>query len=87
MAAMERVDSAGETIDFMLSPKRDLTAAKLSIDENKSFLEAPRVGNELRMGVATGDYDNDGFTDIYVTNYGRNVLYHTNGDGTSRTCP
>src|SRR6266849_4737215 len=25
------------------------------------------------MGVATGDYDNDGFTDIYVTNYGRNV--------------
>jgi hypothetical protein len=34
------------------------------------------------MGVATGDYDNDGFTDIYVTNYGRNVLYHNNGDGT-----
>ena len=34
------------------------------------------------MGVATGDYDNNGFTDIYVTNYGRNVLYHNNGDGT-----
>src|SRR5215471_19834673 len=34
------------------------------------------------MGVATGDYDNDGFTDIYVTNYGRNTLYHNNGDGT-----
>ncbi len=34
------------------------------------------------MGVATGDYDNDGFTDIYVTSYGRNVLYHNNGDGT-----
>ena len=34
------------------------------------------------MGVATGDYDNDGYTDIYVTNYGRNVLYHNNGDGT-----
>src|SRR5207302_863938 len=34
------------------------------------------------MGVATGDYDNDGFTDIYVTSYGHNVLYHNNGDGT-----
>lgn len=34
------------------------------------------------MGVAVGDYDNDGYQDIYVTNFGRNVLYHNNGDGT-----
>src|SRR5215471_4013881 len=34
------------------------------------------------MGVAVGDYDNDGYPDIYVTNYGRNTLYHNNGDGT-----
>lgn len=34
------------------------------------------------MGVAVGDYDNDGHPDIYVTNYGKNVLYHNNGDGT-----
>ncbi len=34
------------------------------------------------MGVAAADYDNDGYTDLYVTNYGRNVLYHNNGDGT-----
>ncbi len=34
------------------------------------------------MGVAVGDYDNDGFPDIYVTNYGKNTLYHNNGDGT-----
>jgi hypothetical protein len=34
------------------------------------------------MGVATGDYDNDGYTDIYVTGYGHNILYHNNGNGT-----
>lgn len=34
------------------------------------------------MGVAAGDYDNDGFTDLYVTQYGRSILYHNNGDGT-----
>jgi enediyne biosynthesis protein E4 len=34
------------------------------------------------MGVAAGDYDNDGNIDLYVTNDGRNVLYHNNGNGT-----
>src|SRR3984885_14455621 len=34
------------------------------------------------MGVAAGDYDNDGYIDLYVTNYGHNILYHNNGNGT-----
>jgi enediyne biosynthesis protein E4 len=34
------------------------------------------------MGVAVGDYDNDGYPDLFVTNYGKNILYHNNGDGT-----
>src|SRR6202165_5188466 len=34
------------------------------------------------MGVAVGDYDNDGYPDLYVTNYGKNMLYHNNGNGT-----
>src|SRR5206468_508361 len=40
------------------------------------------AGNNYGMGVAVGDYDNDGFPDLYVTNYGRNILYHNNGNGT-----
>jgi enediyne biosynthesis protein E4 len=39
------------------------------------------IGN-YGMGVAVGDYDNDGFADIFVTSYGKNILYHNNGDGT-----
>src|SRR5579863_8353087 len=34
------------------------------------------------QGVCVGDYDNDGFEDLYVTYYGKNVLYHNNGNGT-----
>ena len=41
------------------------------------------VSNERwGMGVAAGDYDNDGWPDIYVSNYGVSRLYHNNGDGT-----
>ena len=39
-------------------------------------------GEGYAMGVAVGDYDNDGWVDLYVTGYGANTLYHNNGDGT-----
>ena len=44
----------------------------------KSGLANERWG----FGVAVGDYDNDGWPDIYVSNYGKNRLYHNNHDGT-----
>jgi hypothetical protein len=41
------------------------------------------VANERwGFGVAVGDYDNDGWPDLYVTNFGKNRLYHNNHDGT-----
>ena len=42
------------------------------------------AAGDYAMGVAVGDYDNDGDPDLYVTNFGQNRLYRNNGDGTFR---
>ena len=39
-------------------------------------------GRGFGIGVSTCDYNNDGWTDLFITNYGRNILYRNNGDGT-----
>ena len=39
-------------------------------------------GSGFSTGVAVGDYDNDGFEDLFVAGYGHSTLYHNNGDGT-----
>jgi len=46
----------------------------------KAGLTGENLGYNL--GVAAGDYDNDGFEDLFVVGAGRNTLYHNNGDGT-----
>jgi hypothetical protein len=43
--------------------------------------KAGLAGAGYDMGVAVGDYDNDGYEDLYVTGYGGNHLYHNNGNG------
>ena len=40
------------------------------------------INDRWGFGVAVGDYDNDGWPDLYVTNFGKNRLYHNNHDGT-----
>ena len=40
------------------------------------------AGEGYAMAVAAGDYDNDGFTDLFVAGVDRNILYRNNGDGT-----
>ena len=61
--------------------RNDLTAggeARFTDVTGDSRLDASDYG----MGVAAGDYDNDGWIDLYVTNFGPNRLWRNNGDGT-----
>ena len=39
-------------------------------------------GRGYAMGVAVGDFNNDGYPDVFITRLGRNSLYRNNGDGT-----
>jgi enediyne biosynthesis protein E4 len=71
----------------LYTPKRPLRSALYKNNGDGSFTDVTEragVGAEglFGMGVAVGDYDNDGFPDLFVLGYGRCILYHNNGDGT-----
>jgi hypothetical protein len=68
-------------------PSRPLRSALYHNNGDGTFTDVTEkagVGAEglYGQGVAVGDYDNDGYPDLYVTGYGRSILYHNNGDGT-----
>lgn len=69
------------------TPKQPLRSALYRNNGDGTFTDVTAkagVGAEglFGMGVAVGDYDNDGFPDLLVLGYGRCILYHNNGDGT-----
>jgi hypothetical protein len=71
--------------DFF-TPTKPLKNALYHNNHDGTFTEvtdkAGVGGGTFGMGVAVGDYDKDGWQDIYVTSYGRNILYHNNHNGT-----
>jgi enediyne biosynthesis protein E4 len=69
------------------SPKQSVHSALYRNNGDGTFTDVTGkagVGAEglFGMGVAVGDYDNDGFPDLFALGYGRCILYHNNGDGT-----
>ena len=69
------------------TPQRPVQSALYRNNGDGTFTDvthAAGVGAEglFGMGVAVGDYDNDGFPDLFVLGYGRCILYHNNGNGT-----
>ncbi|HEX3557653.1 MAG TPA: CRTAC1 family protein [Pyrinomonadaceae bacterium] len=71
--------------DFF-KPTAPLTNALYHNNHDGTFTDvtdkAGVAGGTFGMGVAAGDYDGDGWVDLFVTAYGRNILYHNNHDGT-----
>jgi enediyne biosynthesis protein E4 len=71
----------------LYTPKHRLQSALYRNNGDGTFTDVTAkagVGAEglFGMGVAVGDYDNDGFPDLFVLGYGRCILFHNNGDGT-----
>jgi hypothetical protein len=72
---LEGFPSGQEPISRLFKNNRDGTFTDVT-------LKAGVAHSGWGQGVCVGDYDNDGYDDLFVTYFGKNVLYHNNGDGT-----
>ena len=76
----------GSTYDAMSGKATAPHAALFHNNHDGTFTDvAAQAGvtnDRWGFGVAVGDYDNDGWPDLYVSNFGKNRLYHNNHDGT-----
>ncbi len=76
----------GSTYDAVSGRTSPPHAALFHNNHDGTFTDVARqagvTNDRWGFGVAVGDYDNDGWPDLYVTNFGKNRLYHNNHDGT-----
>jgi enediyne biosynthesis protein E4 len=76
----------GSTFDALTGKETPPHAALFHNNHDGTFTDvAEKAGvtnDRWGFGVAVGDFDNDGWPDLYVGNYGKNRLYHNNHDGT-----
>jgi hypothetical protein len=76
----------GSTYDAMSGKATPPHAALFHNNHDGTFTDVAKqagvTNDRWGFGVAVGDYDNDGWPDLYVSNYGKNRLYHNNHDGT-----
>jgi len=81
--------NSGESVFF--HPRNPLRSTLYRNNHDGSFTDvgekAGLTANLFGMGVAVGDYDSDGFQDLFLTGYGKSVLYHNNGNETFKEVP
>ena len=77
----------GSTFQLLDDPKLPRTISRLFRNNGDgTFTDVTRQSGLINTGwghgVAAADYDNDGYVDVFITNFGTNALFHNNGDGT-----
>ena len=72
---LEGFPAGAEPTSHLFKNNRDGTFTDVTV-------KAGLVHHGWGQGVCVGDYDNDGWDDLFVSYFGKNVLYHNNGDGT-----
>jgi hypothetical protein len=77
----------GSTFELLDDPKLPRTISRLFRNNGDgTFTDVTRQSGLINTGwghgVAAADYDNDGYVDVFITNFGTNALFHNNGDGT-----
>jgi enediyne biosynthesis protein E4 len=78
--------NSGKCDIFTPTPTQPLRNALYHNNRDGTFTDVTEkagvAGGGYGMGAAIGDYNGDGFPDLYVTQYGRSILYRNHGDGT-----
>ena len=77
----------GSSFEILANPQLPRTSSRLFRNNGDgTFTDATRqsglINEAWGMGVSVADYDNDGYRDVFITNFGRNALFHNNGNGT-----
>jgi hypothetical protein len=76
------VNGAAGAPNALYHNNHDGTFTDVTAKAGVAGIAGAAASKAYKTGVAVGDYDNDGFLDLYVTAFGANLLYHNNGNGT-----
>jgi enediyne biosynthesis protein E4 len=77
----------GSSLELLSNPRLPKCCSRLFRNEGDgSFTDVTKESGLMNqgwgVGVTVGDYDNDGYRDVFITNFGCNALFHNNGNGT-----